>query len=402
MLQEFTGRQYLAIDIANNFGLDKEDWDVRLNWFEQNEHQLMNLLPEADTPALYYAGVQAWNQVKNAEASGYPVSLDGTSSGLQILACLTGDRKAAEICNVVDTGHREDAYTVVYERMVSSIGETAKIQRDDTKLAIMSSLYGSIAEPKKVFGEGNLLRVFFKTMDESAPAVWELNQAFLGMWNPEALINSWVLPDNFHVHVKVMAQVSETVHFYNKPYDTFRMVNAPVEEGRSLGANVTHSIDGMIVRELGRRCDYNPDEVHAARKAIFTSLEPMEEIDDTPDARMVMTLWDHYEKCGYLSARIISHINEQTVHLVDRSVLLELIESLPEKPFKVISIHDCFRVLPNYGNDLRKQYVRQLYEIARSDLLSYLITQIVGSPVKIGKLDPTLADDILNSNYALS
>lgn len=398
----FTGREYLKIDIANNFGLDKENWDVRIAWFDQNESKLLELLPKADEPALYFAGVQAWNQVKNGQPIGYQVSLDGTSSGLQILSALTGDRKAASICNVIDTGNREDAYKVVYERMAHNLGESAKIGREDCKDAIMTSLYGSEAEPKKVFGEGSLLRMFFHVMEESAPAVWELNQTFLSMWNPEALSNDWVLPDNFHVHVKVMNPVKESVNFLNKPYDTFRMVNEPKAEGRSLSANTTHSVDGMIVREITRRCDYDPKDIQNARRAIFTSLEPMEEIDDTPNARLVQILWDHYEKSGYLSARIIPLIDEQTVHLVDRSVVLELIESLPAKPFKVISIHDCFRVLPNYGNDLRKQYNRQLYEIAKSNLLSYIISQIIGTQVKIGKLDYTLADDILNANYSLS
>ena len=32
--QEFSGKDYLRIDIANSFGLDKEDWDVRLAWFD--------------------------------------------------------------------------------------------------------------------------------------------------------------------------------------------------------------------------------------------------------------------------------------------------------------------------------------------------------------------------------
>ena len=31
-MQEFTGLQYLMIDIASHFGLDKKDWNVRLEW----------------------------------------------------------------------------------------------------------------------------------------------------------------------------------------------------------------------------------------------------------------------------------------------------------------------------------------------------------------------------------
>ncbi len=138
LMQRFTAKQYLAIDIANNFGADndKKTWDERLDWFNSNEHQLMSLLNQAETPALYYAGVQAWEQAKKGIPSGYPISLDGTCSGLQILAVLTGDRLAASICNVINTGKREDAYVSIYEWMVNYLGEDAKINRKETKQAI--------------------------------------------------------------------------------------------------------------------------------------------------------------------------------------------------------------------------------------------------------------------------
>jgi hypothetical protein len=265
----------------------------------------------------------------------------------------------------------------------------------------MTSLYGSVAEPKKVFGEGIQLKIFYQVMAECAPAAWELNEAFLSIWNSEALSHDWVLPDNFHVHVKVMSQVKETVHFMNEPYDVFHAVNAPTEEGRSLGANTIHSIDGMIVREITRRCDYDPDVILRVAEALLSEEDGGISLS-RPNDEMVVALWDRYQATRYLSARILEHLDSKNMGIVDKEIIWELINSLPDKPFKVISVHDCFRVLPSYGNDLRWQYNNQLMLIAKSNLLQDLLGQIVGRELKIGKLDSDMWKDISFTNYALS
>ena len=402
-MQQFTGLQYLKIDIANNWGLDKLKWDERIAWFDENQDKLDMLTTQADNPALYFAGVQAWRAYQAKEPSGYPISLDGCSSGLQILACLIGDRKAAELCNVVDTGKREDAYTVVYQWMLEKLGGTAQLSRDPVKKAIMTSLYGSEAVPKEVFGstEG-LLGLFFEAMGTLAPGAWQLNSAFLGMWNPEALSYSWTLPDNFHVHTKVMGALKENVNYGGAVFEITQRKNMAQKEGRSIGANVTHSIDSYIVRELTRRCDYDAEQVLRVKVALCASLDATPDMND-PDTQMVATLWNYYGKTGLLSARIFDYINEDSVSAIsDRTVVWKLISSMPIKPFSVLSIHDCFRVLPNYGNDLRRQYNNLLVELARGSLLDHIVEQVIGRPVELGKIDADLWKDVANTNYALS
>lgn len=143
-MQTFTGKQYLQIDIANNYGLDKISWIDRMGWFEQNEAHLRSLVPQAKEPALFYAGILAWEATQRQEPTGYMVSLDATSSGLQLLAALTGDRKAAQLCNVIDfspqaVAERRDGYTVIYNMMREYLDEdSGEISRDDVKQAIMT------------------------------------------------------------------------------------------------------------------------------------------------------------------------------------------------------------------------------------------------------------------------
>lgn len=400
--QQFTGKQYLAIDIANNFGhnLDKADWSDRLAWFQQNEHQLMDLLKQAENPALYYAGVQAWYQMLDGQPVNYPISLDATSSGIQLLACVTGDRKAAEHCNVVSTGHRQDAYTNLYEIMVRAVGDTARINRKDTKKAIMTAFYSSVATPERVFGTGSLLQAFYTVLKTECPGAWELNETMLAIWDPKCWEYSWVLPDNFHVLIPVMGIEKANVNFLNKPYEVSYYVNKPIPYGRSLGANFTHSLDGMVVRELTRRCMFNPAQLEEVYKICNNRFKGKRTSE--PDDKMLMVLWDHYKDSGFLSARILDHIRYENAGLIDSSVILALLETFPGKPFEIITIHDCFRCLPNYGNDLRMQYNIILSDIAKSEILSFILSQILQKRVQIGKLDKDLWKDIRESNYALT
>lgn len=405
-MQLLTAKQYLKVDIANSYGLDKKTWDERLEWFEENKENLLNLVESADEPAMFYAGVVAYHDMLDGKPIGYTVALDATSSGLQLLSCLTGDRKAAELCNVVnymgENGKplRRDAYTVIYHTMLDIVGQSSRVKRDDCKQAVMTAFYGSEAKPKEVFGEGILLRTFENVMDTSAPGPWALNKFLLQCGNPDATAYLWVLPDNFHCQIKVMVPEVQTVNFLNKPYDITRMVQGTEEKTRMLSANTTHSIDGMVVREMLRRCNFNMNQVNY----IKSLCEGTSEYIVVPGAsyEMVNTLWSNYEKSGFLSTRIFDYLDSETIALVDTDVIMAMLNTMPKKPFPVMTIHDCFRCHPNYGNDLRRQYNQILSDIAKSDLLGFILSQVLGQEFSAGKLDNDMWKDILDTDYALS
>lgn len=399
-MQTFKALEYLKIDIANSFGLDKKDWSERIKWFDDNQLHLMSMLKDAENPAQFYAGLTALRDTRAGKGTGYLISLDATSSGIQILSVLTGDRKAAMLCNVVDTGHRRDAYTDLFKVMQIKVAEIYKdnkqpvFERSELKNAIMTAFYGSEAVPKEVFGEGMLLLSFFKTLEEETPIVWELNKAFLKMWDPEAYGYSWDLPDGFHVEMKVEKKIQETVTFMGEAFTTERSENLPTPQGRSIGANVTHSVDGFMVRELVRRCDFDVRARTRVQQAVIDG--PGERVDDP----VVRRLWELYQASGYLSARILDYLDTSNIHMVDTDAVQDLLDYMPERPFKILPIHDCFKVHPNYGNDLRKQYSLQLSLIAKSDMLSFLLSQVLGVRTPVVK-QANFVDEILEADYAI-
>jgi hypothetical protein len=192
----------------------------------------------------------------------------------------------------------------------------------------------------------------------------------------------------------------QTVNFLNKPYDITRMVQGTEEKTRMLSANTTHSIDGMVVREMLRRCNYDRDLIAAVRE--LCDIGPSEYPLISGNYEMVTELWNHYEKSGFLSMAIVPYLDPNTIALVDRQVVADMLDTLPKKPFQVMTVHDCFRCHPNYGNDLRCQYNQILSDIAKSDLLGFILSQVLGQEFSAGKLDNDLWKDILDTDYALS
>ena len=395
-MQKFTGLDYLKIDIAGSFGLDKLDWEKRLDWFNSQE-DISSLITEAEKPAMFFAGIEAFNKAKQGKPSGYGVSFDATSSGLQLLACLVNCEQSALLCNVVDAGHRVDAYTSIYEAMCHEINEVTKIGRADVKQAIMTALYTSTATPKLVFGTGDLLQVFYDKMETMIPGAWELNLTLQDLWQPYADYHSWIMPDNFHVYIPVMTSEVQSVNWLNEPVDVYLKANKGTKKGRSISPNLIHSIDGMIVREILARCNFKKETI----TKVINSLDSIEKGKNRDSDKMVQTLWSHYKKSGFLSVRIINYLDKQNMGLVDPYEIAKLLKSMPEQPFQIMAIHDCFRCLPNYGNDLRIQYNIILSQIASSNLLSFIASQITGSFCPVNKFGD-ISDKILKANYSLS
>lgn len=249
----------------------------------------------------------------------------------------------------------------------------------------------------EIFGEDSIeIKAFHKAAKEMAAGAYELMHVMLGLAHEDQLTYSWTLPDHHTVVTKVMCEVSKKI----------RVKEIPTESGkegsfmhvwkehrwdefyRAIPANVTHSLDSYVVREMIRRGNHNKAELlHALEFAQGCRVTDRTEIVSIVEVDKIM--------------------RGQVKHLTDNKLglLNEVIESVIDNPvFPVTTIHDAFKTYPQFGNELRQNYINIFAELAHSNVLQGILREITGRHTATyhKRTDGTeLAELIRNSNYAI-
>ena len=251
MTQEFSGIEYIKIDVANQFGLNKLKWQERIWWVNNNRPDLDGLRDSAKNPVAFGKGVLALGRAEQGVPINHITNLDATASGLQVMGAMSGCRATAGAVNMIDTGDREDIYAAAAEQMSTILG--VDIDKDTIKKPLMTFFYGSMAVPKRVFGDGAGLDAFFGALKVQLPGPFELMQLFQSFWDPTATKYVWAMPDGHVCHIPVATTEERGLEIDEARHLRFQYrakVVAPQAEGRSLAANIVHSVDAWMCRQM--------------------------------------------------------------------------------------------------------------------------------------------------------
>ena len=419
-MKTYSGFEYLCIDVANQFGLDKKLFEERIEWAQTNIDKLEELADQAETKPLYHKAVMAIRKVQQGLPTGHMVGLDASCSGLQIMSAMTGCWAGAEATNLVDPDKRNDAYSMCTENMNKALEAqflSVQVPRGKAKQALMTSFYGSKAKPIEIFGEDTPeLAAFYEAAIKLAPGAWELLQDLKAAWQPYALVHAWNLPDGYHARIKVMERVETRVEVDELDHASFTYiyyVNQGQKKGISLAANTVHSVDAFVLREMHRRCNYDPLVLFFAQEAIrqeldlrdqqFTSAIP---VDDGCSTKLKYYI-ELFEATKQPTAAILPFIQDgrDTQYLSDEHLakLQRLVKSMDQhKPFPLVTVHDDFKASPVNCDWVRYHYAYILAELSESTILNSIFSQIYGMEVRYHKLSENLGEAIRNSAYALS
>lgn len=270
------GNEWLLIDIANAYGLDKSNWETRLEWSKNNLEAILsdssNLEVTASDKLLFKQAVKEYKYYIQTGKSKQIVRLDATASGYQLMSVITREEKAMEKLNVLGNTKRQDFYSLVYDRVRElvqprdrddlDIWLEAKAKeldlpkpRDVIKASIMTSGYNSVATPKMMLG--NYYGVFEQAIEELANGPIKLKEYINSLYEPR-LYHSWRLPDGHWAYVPSLItkthkiEVKELDKSIKYPSFNIRCEDneASKDNWRSLAVNIIHSLDAWVCRQV--------------------------------------------------------------------------------------------------------------------------------------------------------
>ncbi len=329
--QTLTGKEYVMADVAckHDKAYEKKHWDERIAHFHEIDFHDRNTFKKASNPIGLRAACLAYDSIIAKEPSGYMISLDASSSGMQLLSLAVSCPTSWKLCGGDES--ILDAYAEIY----ASMGIANTLDRSDIKKSIMTALYGSTAMPEAIFGDN--IDIFYETMEIMAPGAWDLNMGLQELWDEiNGSTYDWYMPDGFYCCIETNDKEFINFKFLDKEFQVVQKVEARPRFHKGLGPNIIHSIDGMIVREMLRRCQFDATTTVRVVDLIIEGKKGTH----GRSAIKVKDLWDTYLESGFLSCRILDYLFEDTIGLVDHLVIAKLIQSLPDQSFQLVTVHD--------------------------------------------------------------
>jgi DNA-directed RNA polymerase len=145
--------------------------------------------------------------------------------------------------------------------MNAQLAPNDHVDRELVKKPLMTHWYGSIGSPRKAFNDAQL-KAFYKALAVGFKGAEAFMNVIDSIWEDKAEF-VWTLPDGHTACVRT--QVSETTRVNlaeNVFFDYQELVNKPSGSKLHIWANVTHSVDAYVARELIRSCDFEVAHIH--------------------------------------------------------------------------------------------------------------------------------------------
>lgn len=328
-------------------------------------------------------------------------ALDTRSSCILLTSLITKDNKALKgVFTLGSKTHKVDAYSKVFKHYPQ------EMIRDNQKKCVMQYTYGGEAILKELCGP--LTAKFKECYHKALPYAYIFREACVNGWNPEAEAYGWFLPDGFEVLMEntrtlyELGMKTKYIEIRVSPEARLRKVHpnwslvAPIPKGKSgsrgLGANLIHSVDAYIMRELVRRCHgqfkVSLEDVRVGKACTFQN----------PEARKI---YEMYTKTNMVSVNILNAMEKgDTITQEYYDDIKFIVDTLPKVGFYIKPIHDEFCCRVEFKEIMREQFNHLLGEVYCSTLGEYFMEECE-IQFTVGNSKKDMLEAILNNDYLL-
>lgn len=405
-MKTFTAFEYLLINAANAFDKDKLLFEERIQWATEHYTQLAVLAPKQDDSLKAIKATQVLYQAAATSLTDAVVYLDASCSGIQIMSAMLNCYKGAYNTGLINPDLRADLYTTGQQVMNNLLeGRVVlSIPRKFLKDAIMTCGYGSTKQPKDLFEPLGVLNEFYQAMDVCAPSAFKLMKVLLHSWNATSDVHSWVLPDGFQAIIPVTEKLEKRIEIAelgNASVTVGYEDYAIKEKGLSNVANAIHSVDAFVLRNMLRRCNYDPYTLNQALESIQAALELPDTEEPTTSAMEIKLRLVAMH--NFIDPTWFDFLTTHDPIEVPKDILRKLLDlgnrMLAHPPFELTTIHDAFGSHATNCNRVRYWYKEILAELAESTIINSILIQLGQAPLP--GVDHCIADAIRESNYSI-
>jgi hypothetical protein len=369
---------WLEMDVARSYGLDKATWIERREWTRSNPEYQQG----AKEPFLYKSAWEALQKARRGEPVDHLISLDATASGIQCLALMAQDADSARAVNL-----GTDVVNNPYRRVKEHMGN---YDYERVKQATMTSFYESVATPMQLFGDD--YGRFVEAAQTMLPGPWAVKDAIASCMTYKDQY-SWTMMDGYEVIMDVTTPVECSMDIgQGHQIEWMEHRKAPVGT-KGLTANVTHSLDALVLREVLRR-------THAPYQW-YQQETPFEELREK-DIRLLQAVL-RWQRTQFVSFELMDHCDGMNQHLVPQELRDAIDARTSVECMYIQPIHDCYRVRATDAFRLFQIVREVMADLAYARTADWLLPQIgyEGTINDSEERRRALKEQVLESRYLI-
>jgi hypothetical protein len=278
----------------------------------------------------------------------------------------------------------------IYRDVQAEMG--SQHEYEPVKQATMTHFYESVLTPMQLFGED--YPKFLIAMAKAMPGPTVIRDAIASCMDCRDQYR-WTMMDGYEVIMDVTAPVECTLDIGAGHSVTWNEHRKAAVATKGLTANVTHSLDALVLREVLRRTHapygwYGPGQ-----------LTPFEELREKDILLMQCVL--RWQRTQFVSFALMDHCDAMNQHLVPQE-LMDAIDARTSTDCMYIQpIHDCYRVKATDAAKLFQIVKEVMADLAYAKTAEWLLPQLgYKGTIKDDEAKRTaLKEQVLRSSYLI-